>query len=646
MFGRILLLFILISLSLTSFATDKRILDSLQNVLNITHDNKVKAHCLYTLSFEYGFIEPRKAIDFGKKCLSLSRQVGDSTNEYNAYNALGNAYETLSDYDSARYYHFKTFEMAKKISSKRGMSVALSNIALTYKEQGDYKKALKFHLDVYKLIENADDINPRMFFYIGETYMRLGDFKSAEYFTRTGIRKCTNKTYDYISQNLYINLAKCYLHKEKIDSATSLLSNTLNELNKYTDKLSISNCLNTLGEAYCKKKDFEKALTFFSQELLLQKQLNNGNGICLSYLNIANCYARLTKTRKARSFLLESEQRLLAIDKNKDILRNTYFKIAETYEVINEAEKALHYFKRFSNLSDSLLNKEKFQQINELQTKYDTKKREAEIKILHQNEQLNKFAFIEQKVQIQKRNYLLGGGSVLFILLGIAGYAFNSRQKLNSRLEKVKAIKDTEDSERLRIATDIHDELGSGLSKISFLSEVIYTKPSEVSTNLASISETSKNLVENMRDMIWALNPENSTLDNLIARIREYSTDYLSDFQIELNSIYPDNIEALQIKKETHRHVFLILKEALNNIVKHADASKIEIRINIDSYLNINIRDNGKGFEIEGNGNGNGLKNMKYRALAAGGKLTMDSKISEGTSLTITIPIKEMAFNS
>jgi signal transduction histidine kinase len=116
-----------------------------------------------------------------------------------------------------------------------------------------------------------------------------------------------------------------------------------------------------------------------------------------------------------------------------------------------------------------------------------------------------------------------------------------------------KALKEKENEERTRIAKDIHDELGSGLSKINLVSEIIKKEDIRnplIYDQLNSISETSTKLVENMRDLIWVWNPENNQLDHLIARIREYSYNYLEDFPLKFEVDSPENIPAFDVSSD------------------------------------------------------------------------------------------------
>jgi len=189
--------------------------------------------------------------------------------------------------------------------------------------------------------------------------------------------------------------------------------------------------------------------------------------------------------------------------------------------------------------------------------------------------------------------------------------------------------------------------LGSGLSKINFLSELIIVgKSNEVVTkeNAAAISETAKVLIDNMRDLIWALNPENTTLENLLVRIREFASDYLEEYCSEVKMIFPDEVPDMDISKESHREIFMAIKECLNNIVKHSNAKTVECEAAIsDSVLMLTIKDNGIGLPLYTSGTGNGLQNMKCRMEAIGGNFHLESVPGNGTRVGFKIELTLLA---
>lgn len=249
----------------------------------------------------------------------------------------------------------------------------------------------------------------------------------------------------------------------------------------------------------------------------------------------------------------------------------------------------------------------------------------------------------EQEAKLQRHQLLLGMSMVVILVSAIALYFYLSKRRLVESVRQKELIREAEENERQRIAKDIHDDFGSGLSKIKVLSELATSKsatqPAELEPALQSISATSASLIENMKDLVWVMKPENSTLESLVARLREYVYDYLEDLPITIHFAMPQYLPNKEIAKTANRNIQMIFKEAIQNIVKHANASAIWIDIRIEDKLEIHIEDNGNGFILQEYSNSNGLINMRQRAKTLGGELHIDPVLEQGTYIKLTVPL-------
>jgi signal transduction histidine kinase/ligand-binding sensor domain-containing protein len=215
----------------------------------------------------------------------------------------------------------------------------------------------------------------------------------------------------------------------------------------------------------------------------------------------------------------------------------------------------------------------------------------------------------------------------------------NLKEKL-LRLEKEQAI----EKERNRISRDMHDDLGSGLTKIAIMSEVVKKQlhePEKAKQQLENISESSRELVDNLQDIIWVLNPKNDTLESLAAYIREYALKFFEPFETGINFNYPETFGDIKLSEETRRNFFLVIKESFNNIAKHAWCNNVTITINqTSSSVQVQLKDDGKGFAMEKTRQfGNGLVNMKNRIEQIGGVYKIDSEMGKGTETIVEIVI-------
>jgi PAS domain S-box-containing protein len=196
---------------------------------------------------------------------------------------------------------------------------------------------------------------------------------------------------------------------------------------------------------------------------------------------------------------------------------------------------------------------------------------------------------------------------------------------------------------RKRIATDLHDDIGSALTQISILSEVANRQlpaGAGAAAPLALIADSSRELVDSMSDIVWAINPKKDHLSDLVGRMRRFAADVLSARGIEFVFRAPDSDHDVQLGANIRREVFLICKESINNLVKHSACDRADIEFAVDAdHLMLTISDNGKGFETAAESDGHGLLSMCDRAAGLGAEFEMSSQSGGGTTIKLDVPL-------
>ena len=228
----------------------------------------------------------------------------------------------------------------------------------------------------------------------------------------------------------------------------------------------------------------------------------------------------------------------------------------------------------------------------------------------------------------------------------------SERKKAEAALEKSRSERLSElERVRSRIARDLHDDVGSSLTQIALFSEVAkQSKDGENKDPLEFLVQTSNELVEAMSDIVWAINPAKDRFSDLTQRMRRFASEILTAADIDLEFVAPDIELDAPLGANLRREIFLIFKESVNNIVKHARAASVEINFSaVNNYLNLTISDDGKGFEPRdksadeydwraGRG-GNGLPGMKRRAADLGGDFSVESAHGAGTKIMLIVPL-------
>ena len=198
---------------------------------------------------------------------------------------------------------------------------------------------------------------------------------------------------------------------------------------------------------------------------------------------------------------------------------------------------------------------------------------------------------------------------------------------------------------RDNIARDLHDDMGSYLSSISILSQNVekltLTDPEKAKTSLQKIGETARQVMDTMDDIVWSINPMHDSMEQIMNRMKDFGNEIFFSQEVEMEFLASDSVKKINISLEKRRDFFLVFREALTNIQKYAQASKVSVQLlRNGNQITMLINDNGCGFDIDNlpksrTMGGNGLKNMQARAEKLGGKLQIESKINIGTSIKL-----------
>jgi signal transduction histidine kinase len=201
-------------------------------------------------------------------------------------------------------------------------------------------------------------------------------------------------------------------------------------------------------------------------------------------------------------------------------------------------------------------------------------------------------------------------------------------------LEKQVAVLAAKQDERNRISIDMHDELGSGVTAIRLMSEIVKSKMKEATfPEIEKISHSANELLNKMNTIIWTMTSSNDTLENLIAYIRSYAVEFFENTAIDCIFSMPASIPPREITGEKRRNIFLSVKEALNNVAKHSQSSIVRINVTILDRMVIEIQDDGVGIDLEKLRKfGNGLNNMKKRMASINGEFNIENR--QGTRTT------------
>jgi len=292
---------------------------------------------------------------------------------------------------------------------------------------------------------------------------------------------------------------------------------------------------------------------------------------------------------------------------------------------------ALRLHRSFSVLRDSLNTEQNNKVTEELETQYQTAKKQAEIELLQKDRQI-KSVTLRQQWMVQT---VLVFAIILIVIIGLL--LFNRYRSLQRTRRQAEA-----EEMRNQIARDLHDDIGSTLSSINIISQLAVkeNKPEYFSQYLQRIGEQSAKMMERMSDMIWSINPGNDSLEKMAVKMKKFLVEILESKNIGYQFQGEETLKGTILNPEKRKSLFLIFKETINNSAKYSDASFIDITLwQSGNQLLLTIADNGKGFDPAQVKKGNGLRNMKERAEEMDASLELCSGSGAGTILKLAMSL-------
>jgi len=566
-----------------------------------------------------------------KISLKINEEIGDKRGIANSNQAIGSQYLVQAEYLPALTCQTAAMDIYKEIGDRVNVALTSIFIANIHNYQGNYPEALNYYYSALKTAEELGDksLIANCFLNIGTIFRSQSNYEAAIKNYKSGLEICIELGDRNGMATAYSNIGIVYDLQGHDQEALNHYLEAVKIREEIGDKAGMADSYSNIGTIYEEKGEYSKALKYLFLSLSINEELGNRAGKATTLNNIALIYRKQANYDEARKYLNEGLALALKIGTKSEI-EQSYKELSRLDSTESNFQKALEHYKLYIIYKDSLGNEESQRKIAELQLQYETEKKDQEIELLNKDNEIKALQLSRQKAI---RHGMIAG----IVLLFVTGFLLFRSFRLRKRLEQQQAII----SERRRISADLHDDVGSGLSRIMLLTELVKNeaKTPEMKQEAEKIAAISKELSANISEIIWALNANNDTLESLVAYIRRYAAEFFEDAAVKLKISTPGGIAKIPLSGEKRRDIFYTVKEALHNIMKHSGATEAELSFTLnEGELAVEIRDNGRGIPEEAaKVHGNGLNNMRQRMEAVRGSFSIENH--EGTKITMKVPV-------
>ena len=677
---KIIFVFLLLLFFNKTFS-QSRVIDSLQKIIDEGKNDIEYNKALNSIATEYTRIDMAKAKIYLYRSMHLAAGLKNDILLSYAYSQMVTIQMNTGKKDSAQYY----LQLLKVFASGNVPDNVKANFNLAaglfYKKQGNYKEALPYMINALNNYIAIDKKNTEQgtrtsiagqYLNIGNTYMDMGDYKNALQYHLNGLKvfeELENKRgISFCNQSLsndFFNLgqykdaipytAKSMALKKELNDkrgvgiSTAQYGSIYKGLGNYDKAIAYFNdALQSfhelkltpdeaktdveLGKMYVLKKDEQQASQYFETAKNLARQLKDSTLLITIDAEKVAMQSTIALQKSGEQKLMVNLQTSIEMqDKSKEI--SSYQYLADYYANKKEFAKALEYTNKLHQANDSVQGKDLQLEIKKLEEQYNFEKKEKEITLLKKDQQLS-------LANLQKQKSFQYGVIIFLVMLLLIGFLVINRYRVVQRSKRLI------DMERMRnnIARDLHDDIGSTLTSINILSKVALQQQVNGDTmmgaNMQKIKERSSAIMESMGDIVWAINPQNDTIEQMIFRMKEFTAEILEPLNINYTFKEDGNFSNIKLDIKKRKDFYLLFKEAVNNAAKYSTCKNLHVQVEQDAhFLHLTVTDDGKGFNEKVIKNGNGLINMRERAASMVAKINIDSVPGKGTSIALDVPI-------
>jgi signal transduction histidine kinase len=616
----------------------KQIIDSLKQILNKGNDDQ-QFGTLTLLTDEYSNNDLDKAMFYAKKALDKARLLKSETRIALSYNSIANIFQYKTALDSALFFHKKALKIRLTIKDSIGIADTYNNIGIMYDTKGQYPDALKYYFKALYYFDKKENIDKQAMTNsnIGIVYKAQKVYTKGLYYYKKAYELYLKTDNDFGKTTSAGNLGSILINFKEYKESLKYSEIAKQGYKKLGYDRFMGYPVSTIAFVYDSLHQFKLANKNYIEAIELHEKHRNGfevaettNAYALCLIKQKKYIESIIQSKKALDFAKKADAYLLEV--------HGYKNLSKANAAIGKYDLAYLFSNLYSIGKDSLFANEKTKTVFELETKYQTEKKE---KLL-----------LQKNAEAKQKNNIIIGVSILAILLALIGFLIyrQQKQKIFQQTQEYKlkkAIVAIENQnklqeQRLSISRDLHDNIGAQLTFIiSSVDNIKYAfdiTNNKLDNKLNTISSFAKDTIVELRDTIWAMNSSEISYEDLEVRINNYiEKAKISQENISFSFAIDEELKTQRLTSVQGMNIYRTIQEAVNNALKYANASVITIKAKkLETQTKITIQDNGIGFDQVTIEKGNGLENMQKRIEEIGGEFSLSSG-NEGTKISILI---------
>lgn len=549
-----------------------------------------------------------------------------------------NYYEKKGDFEEALQHITQGLHYVDESNNGHELNVFLHLVkGVVKRRQSDYEAAYQAILGADSIANAAKDDTLRYstLTQLGIISVTMKDLDRAMAYHKNAIEMARRMNNPRKMAKSCGNIGIIYREKNQFKEGIQYNQEALKYANESGDSSSIAYALAELGTMYDRSGDYEKATPLLMQALHIRERLNEQNELAYTYFYIGNNMRRKGLNAQSSEWIRKGYDQAVKINNVKQII-DAYHTLFLNFEEIKRYDSANFYLRKFVDIRDSLSGKEVKEKIEELNIRYETQKKDLKIK------------------EAQLKNvYLMAGLGILLLSLGLLYVAYHRRKlRFKNQLQEsmileqnkaTKAIIEAEENERQRIAADLHDGVGQTITAAKMNLEALTDKLKFADSQDQQIYENALSLVSNSAGEVRSISHQmmpNALLKNGLGQAVRNFLDSLHHPKLKVQ-LFTDGLQQA-IDSNVEIFLYRIIQECVNNVLKHAQASELNISILVNaSEVDVTIEDNGVGFDATklSDKAGIGISNMQKRIQFLKGDIHWDSQVGKGTTVVLNVPL-------